>query len=341
VNGLARSRGFFSELAGAYGLREHKGEPLPWGHLPSPSSTEHEGMILSRHEDQIMLLSAATRARRDRMSERGHELLAVVNWSRLTDRLRAQRLLPTLGPRILQMAGDRHVPESFAGAVEQAIVLGRRQSALLALVSTNVRVALLEAGISSSALKGPQLGEVIYGEPGRRHSSDIDLLVSAEQLSAAVEVVQRLGYRAPSDHVQPNGLPLLHFALVHERGELPPVELHWRIHWYESRFARERLLVPGEGQIDQWRPAPAEELAALLLFYARDGFIGLRLAADLGAWWDVFGVHLQPGSLDALLVAYPALSRAILAAAIAAEKVVGLSRPGFGGDRFCRFPTFI
>ena len=57
--------------------------------------------------------------------------------------------------------------------------------------------------------------------------------MAPEQLQAAVEVVRGLGYGAPTDYVQECGLPLLHFVLVHERGELPPVELHWRVHWYE------------------------------------------------------------------------------------------------------------
>lgn len=52
--------------------------------------------------------------------------------------------------------------------------------------------------------------------------------------------------------------------LVHERGELPLVELHWRMHWYEQDFARERLLPPAEDPMGDWRPAPVDELATLL-----------------------------------------------------------------------------
>ena len=183
---------------------------------------------------------------------------------------------------------------------------------------------LADAGIRCAPLKGPLLGEAIYGDPGRRLSSDIDLLVSPKQLQAAVEVVRGLGYEAPVDHVDDRGLPLLHFALVHERGELPPVELHWRVHWYERSFACERLLPAAADPPGDWRPALADELAALLLFYARDGFVGLRLAADLGAWWDVYGSNLPTGALTELLNTYPALSRAIQTAAVAAERTVGL-----------------
>jgi hypothetical protein len=73
-----------------------------------------------------------------------------------------------------------------------------------------------------------------------------------------------------------------------------------------------------------WRPAPVDEIIALLLFYARDGFTDLRLAADLAAWWDVYGSSLQTGALAARLGFHPALARAVLAATAAAERVVGL-----------------
>jgi hypothetical protein len=280
-------------------------------------------MSTPQAERRLILLSAGTSARRQDMREPIGRLMEEVDWSRLAKTLRLRRLLPTLGPRMLEMAGGS-ADGDFAAAVEQALELGRRRGALLELFTLRVMGILAEAGIRSTPLKGPLLGEAIYGDPGRRLSSDIDLLVSPDQLQAAVEVVRGLGYAAPTDYVERCGLPRLHFALVHERDELPPVELHWRVHWYERNFAHERLLPPAVDQLGHWRPDLTDELAALLLFYARDGFVDLRLATDLSAWWDVYGAEVQPGALDPLLSAYPALARAIPAAVEVAEKLVGL-----------------
>lgn len=280
-------------------------------------------MSSSEAEQQVILLSAGTADRRGAMHEQARRLILELDWSRLVDTLRSRKLLPVLGPRILELAGKR-ASNDFAAAVERAIEAGRRQGTFLQLISLRVMAMLADAGIRCAPLKGPLLGEAIYGDPGRRLSSDVDLLVSPKQLQAAVEVVRGLGYEAPVDQVDSSGLPLLHFVLVHGRGELPPVELHWRVHWYERSFAYERLLPATADPPVDWRPAPADELAAMLLFYARDGFVGLRLATDLGAWWDVYGTDLPSGALTELLSAYPALSRAIQTAAVAAERTVGL-----------------
>jgi Uncharacterised nucleotidyltransferase len=280
-------------------------------------------MSSSRAERQLILLSAGTDARRRLMHEQAGRLMEQVHWSRLAETLRQRRLLTVLGPRIIELT-KAPVDAGFAASVEHAVDAGRRHSAFLQLVSLRIMAMFADADIRSAALKGPLMGEALYGDPGRRLSTDIDLLVSAEQLPAAVEIVRGLGYGAPTDCVSEQGLPQLHFMLVHERRELPAVELHWRVHWYEQIFARERLLPPAVDPRGEWRPNPADQLAALLLFYARDGFVDLRLATDLSGWWDRYGADLRSDEVAELLGAYPALRRVLIAAVDAAEKTVGL-----------------
>jgi len=281
-------------------------------------------MPYSPAERDLLLLSAGTAARRERLRQRvGLPALVAVEWPSFTETLRARRLLTTLGPRILELAGDS-ANEDFAAAVQAELEAGRRQAALLQLVAAQANAALSAAGIRSAPLKGPQLSEAIHGDAGARLSGDIDLLVAPEQLGDAVAAVRQLGYEAPEDPVEPNGLPQLHFAMLHGRGEMPPVELHWRIHWYEARFAQQRLLPPTLAAQDGWRPQRADELIALLLFYARDGFLDLRLPADLSAWWDSFGEELEAAELLARLAAYPELGPAVRGALRVSEVVAGL-----------------
>lgn len=274
-------------------------------------------------EAALILISAGTAVRRDAARELATELACAADWELLGATLDARRLLPALGERMRSLCPSC-AREQFAAAVERSIAQTRRQGTLLGLVSTHLTQALAQAGIRSLILKGAFLAEAIYGDPGRRIASDIDLLVAPSDLPGAVEVMRRAGYDSPSDHVGSDGLPALHYALTHASGRLPALDLHWRVHWYERAFAGDMLARAAEDHRFGLRATPLDELASLLLFYARDGFLDLRLAIDLATWWDMLGAQLQAGALAEIIDRYPDLSRAVLAAARVAERVVGL-----------------
>ena len=290
-------------------------------------------MSSSQAEQQLILLSAGIAAHRQDRRERARGLMGEVDWSRLAETLRLRKLLPALGPRILELA-EGQPSEDFAAAVGQALEAGRRQSALLQLISLRLMAMLAEAGICCKPLKGPMLGEAIYGDPGRRLSSDIDLLVAPEQLQAAVEVVRGLGYQAPTDHVgRRTACRCCTSCSCTSEGSCH----RWSCTGVctgtsgtsrRSGCCHPRLISPAAGVRN-----PSTSSPALLLFYARDGFIDLRLATDLSAWWDVYGVDCPPGGLDQLLSEYPALARVISAAIEAAEQIVGLPARKVIGDR--------
>ena len=170
-------------------------------------------------EQQVILLSAGN-GRTPDGDARAHRARSWRGWTGRcwSELLRGQRLLPTLGPRILELAGERR-PRGARNRRRGAIEETRRQDALLQLISARTAAALAECrdpldraeGVRRSAKRST-------AKPGRRLSSDIDLLVAPEHLERAVEVVRGLGYARPTDHVYASGLPLLHFALVHERG---------------------------------------------------------------------------------------------------------------------------
>lgn len=269
------------------------------------------------------MLAAATAARRHETQRECERLAGRADWSALADLLKRRRLLTLLGPRLepLAPAGGR---AEFSAALQAALTAARHHGAFLQLVGERVGGALREAGIRSTPLKGPTLSQLLYGDPGRRPSGDLDLLVPHERLHDAVRVVRGLGYGAPHDHLEADGLPRLHLTLIHEQDRLPPVELHWRIHWYERRYAGERLLAPPGSDGSGWQPRAIDQLAALLLFYARDGFINLRHATDLGAWWEAFGETVPRGALAETAAAYPALEPVLVAAATVAQRAVGL-----------------
>jgi hypothetical protein len=147
--------------------------------------------------------------------------------------------------------------------------------------------------------------------------------VPATGLQRAVALTRAEGYEPQDGPRRRDGLPELHIKL--DRAGMPSVDLHWRVHWYESGFSHAALTRSAPEADGIRRAQLADELAMLLLFFARDGFHGLRHAADIGAWWDRHGpAHPSGGVLDEHAARYPELARALRAAALSAERHAGV-----------------
>jgi hypothetical protein len=156
-----------------------------------------------------------------------------------------------------------------------------------------------------------------------RYSRDVDVLVSREQLARAVDALAPLGWR-PAAGEAPD--PLLHVVLVHDAG-LPEIEVHWRVHWYEAEFGAQALARAEKGADGIRRLGPEDDLAALMLYHARDGFAGLRHPIDIAAWWDLHGTDSGPPVVESIVHEHPALRRALTASAALLERLVGVPAP--------------
>jgi hypothetical protein len=197
----------------------------------------------------------------------------------------------------------------------------RARSLVYVAASRHLIDALECVGIPAVELKGSALAAELYGDEALRTYDDVDVLVPLGALSRAGSIARDLGWDAPPPGPDP---PELHLWLTRADGALPILELHWRMHWYETAFAGVALerssIVDGMRRLD-----PIDQLASLLLFYARDGFSGLRLVADIAAWWDRYGDHATvPQRLERLIEEHPALAEPWRASLLAVGPLAGL-----------------
>lgn len=233
--------------------------------------------------------------------------------------------LTALAGSRLEAAGA--LPDELVEPVRHRLRENRLRALLYTAISEEAIRALAAEGIAALPLKGFTLAEDLHGDPGLRRYGDIDLLIHKADLRAAAAALQPLGYQA---HTRPgeDNLPDLHLEMVDPLGHRPIIELHWRIHWVEERFAA-AMLERSHATDGRRRADPTDELAALLLFFARDGFLGLRLAADIAAWHDVRGSESMQRSLDPLAAAYPGLQQVWWTALSVAERIVGVPAAEF------------
>src|SRR5205823_10315456 len=186
---------------------------------------------------ELALLLAGTGRRRQRARARIAELAAAAHPRRLVAYLDERRLLALLGSRLLDVLPES--PATLRDAVAAAIDRNRLEAMAIDGATTRLARRLEDQGIAALPLKGPRLAQALYGDTGMRASADVDILVPAESLERAVTLARAEGYGAPTEDVGPGELPELHFEMPHPR--LPTLELHWRVHWYESGFSQAAL----------------------------------------------------------------------------------------------------
>ena len=91
------------------------------------------------------------------------------------------------------------------------------------------------AHIPAVFLKGVVLSQIIYGDPTKKNSIDIDLLVSADQMADAIKLLNDQGYvliypkpRLTEKQKQIN-YKITHHYTFHHPGQSVFVELHWKL----------------------------------------------------------------------------------------------------------------
>ena len=274
-------------------------------------------------EDELILICVGTAARRADQAGRARELAARADWGRVLAAAWRQRLLPLAAERLEAMLHEPP-PAPFVAAAAGALRTARGRALAGELATERAAAAIEAAGSRVLPLKGASLAAALYGDAGMRDSRDVDLLVAREDLGRAGEALRSIGYTAAAD-AEPR--PVLHTRWISTAG-LPDLELHWRVHWYEERFAAD-MLRAARAQPDGLRRATrADEWVSLLLFWARDGFSGLRLAADVAQWWDCYGSELPPDAVATAADRYPALRTALAVAARHAVRVAGVAAGG-------------
>jgi hypothetical protein len=251
----------------------------------------------------------------------------------LLELLDDQRLTSLLGSRAMAIGGNR-LPPSFTGPVLSDLASNRVRNLAIEALATRLVLELENAGIRTLPLKGPFLARRLYDDVGMRSVNDLDLLVSRRNLDRAAAVLCSCGYRSEPVPPREKRFPDLHYVLRDPRGQLPRIDLHWRIHWHETEFSEAMLNRSSPGKAGFRVASADDELVALLLYYARDGLFGLRGPADIAGWWDRYGESTTVPVLDQQWDDHPLLRRPMTAAAIAAQRTVGVPAASIiGGSR--------
>jgi hypothetical protein len=103
---------------------------------------------------------------------------------------RRHRLTPLLSIRC-----RGHLPPGLEAACRRDHLVNTAQHLALAATAEECVAALAAAGVQATLIKGLAYERGLYGEPGARPTSDVDLLVRGEDRRAAFSVLDGLGFQ--------------------------------------------------------------------------------------------------------------------------------------------------
>lgn len=215
--------------------------------------------------------------------------------------------------RRYECGGWLHARRSAAGAVplpeawRAAAAKAHRKTAVDSLAALGVlrEVAAIcgHAGVRLVVLKGAAYLEELYGDPGERVLTDVDLLVRPADAGRAAECLLAAGFAVVTGLFSPDVDETGRFELARP-GPVPVhVEIHWRL------GSRGRVRFDQDGLWERSRPATVHGAAlrrlgtedAILFhaWHAADSYFGptLKWALDLRAMFDAW--RPQSGSLFA------------------------------------------
>lgn len=192
--------------------------------------------------------------------------------------------------------------------------------------------SLARAGVRHVRLKGVALLGEVYGDPGLRPMSDIDLLVSRDDVSRAVRALAPLGY-APADprELDPDsvrGRRTYHVQLAGHTAEAEPlVELHWDLTQPDGLLRSLRLDIPAILEARHGvRSSPEDSIVILSIHLARHYFRGLMWLADIALLLRRYSDSVRWDQLWSRAEAAGALT-VVFATLQATERVFGVRAP--------------
>jgi Uncharacterised nucleotidyltransferase len=197
----------------------------------------------------------------------------VSDWDGLVALAARHGLAPALGSEAAR-AGVRPAPGA-ALRLEAAAALGRAEAGRLRSALAEVLAVLAAARVETACLKGPLLGERLYGDAALRPSSDLDLLVSDADFERGAAALAEAGWRA-EEGAPARYLRRHHQHLSFSRAGAPAVELHFRA------LVGFGISVPSEDLLARAVPHPFSRAEARILCPEDEVlYLGLHAAGHL------------------------------------------------------------
>ena len=258
---------------------------------------------------------------------------AGLDWGRFASLCEWHNVVP-LVCRALADAGGEPVPPAVVNRMRN---LHRNHTALslfLAAELSRILRAFESSGIPAYPFKGPALSVMLHGDPARRQSKDLDILVPKEKVRRAIDCLETLGYGARSslagNRLAAHRRTEYELQFFRRDGKLT-VELQWAVVPGFFGFDHEKLGIWSRLEPRPWNGhafpvLPPEETLLMLCVHGAK-----HLWCKLGWIADVAGLLALPAPPDLTrtfeLAGRCGVTRLLCVGLLLAKRLAGASLP--------------
>ena len=183
-----------------------------------------------RPENDLLLSCVSVAFGKDRIDP-PPALPETFDWNRFIRLCNWHNIAPVVY-RVLPASCPGKIPAAVMNSLRGLCYVNTALALSLASELDRILKALESQGVPAYPFKGPALSVMLYGDPARRKSRDLDILVPREKLRKAMRVLDTLGYNAGSEL---NGTRLAahrcteyETAFLRRDGEIK-VEIQWAL----------------------------------------------------------------------------------------------------------------
>ncbi|WP_263378246.1 nucleotidyltransferase domain-containing protein [Granulicella paludicola] len=195
----------------------------------------------------------------------------------------------------LKLAAPERIPKTVLRTFTRITQANSKRVVQSTLETQRIARALQQQGFQVTVLKGALLSELIYSDPFRRYSVDLDLMTSDQDLDRQILCMSDLGYELvmPSTKLTPRRLRSYSryrkdFSFKHKRSGVM-VDLHWRL--FNNVEHKANLLaqscVPMKGKLfgeGCYMLAPVDQFLYSAAHGVSDAWIYLKSLIDFAAF---------------------------------------------------------
>lgn len=256
-----------------------------------------------------------------------------VDWNRFIGLCEWHNVVP-LVYRALPAACPGEIPPAAMNRLRSLCHNNTGRALLLASELSRILNALESCGIPAYPFKGPALSVMLYGDPARRQSRDLDILIPKERVRRAIDCLETLGYGARTslagNRLAAHRRTEYELQFFRRDGKLT-VELQWAVvpgffGFDHEKFGIWSRLEPRPWNGHAFRVLPPEETLLTLCVHGAK-----HLWCKLGWIADVAGLLALPAPPDLTrtfeLAGRCGVTRLLCVGLLLAKRVAGASLP--------------